>query len=349
MKIAIDSGPLSSGDSVRGIGVHTKLLLDCLLKIKTVEVDAFDVRKEDTSKYDLIHYQKFHPYFLSLPLFKKGKSVLTIHDLIYLIYPKAYPSGIRGKLVYWLQRMLVKKMDAIITISETSKKDIVRFLNIPAEKINVIHLAAGGNFKPISDKMFLASIRAKYHLPDQFVLYVGDVNYNKNIFTLCKACKSLKIPLVIVGKQAAEKDFDRAHPETQPLVKFLREFGEDKGVIRLGFVPNEELVAIYNLASLYSQPSYYEGFGLPLLEALASGTPVVASKIQAHVEIADDACLYADPKDPADFADKIKQVLEDNNLRKELITKGKAKAREYSWDKVAKETVAVYEKVCHKH
>lgn len=345
IKVAIDSGPLSSGDSVRGIGVHTKLLIDHLLNIKNVEVDALDVRKEDISKYDLVHYQKFHPYFLSIPLFKKGKSVLTIHDLIYLIYPKAYPSGVWGKLVYWLQRMLVKKMDAIITISETSKKDIVRFLDIPADKITVIHLAAGEKYKQIKENGLLKSVKAKYNLPEKFVLYVGDVNYNKNVLTLCKACKQVKIPLVIVGKQAAAKDFDRTHSETQPLVKLLREYGEDKNIIRLGFVPDEDLVTIYNLATLYAQPSYYEGFGLPLLEAFVCGTPVVASKIQAHVEIAGDACLYADPKDPADFAEKIEQVLKDSNLRKELIAKGKGKAKEYSWDKVAKDTADVYNKV----
>jgi glycosyltransferase involved in cell wall biosynthesis len=218
-------------------------------------------------------------------------------------------------------------------------------LGIPADNISVVHLAAGESFKPISDKMFLASIRAKYHLPEKFVLYVGDVNYNKNILTLCKACKLIKTPLVIVGKQAAVKDFDRTHPETQPFVKLLREFGEDKNVIRVGFVPHEELVAFYNLANVYVQPSYYEGFGLPLLEAFASGTPALASRIQAHVEIAGDACLYADPKNPSDFADKIKTLLSDGKLRKELVKKGLIRAKEYSWDKVANETVNIYRQI----
>jgi len=347
LRVAIDSGPLKSGDSVRGIGVHTKLLAEHLQKIKDLKVDLFDFSTNHqsltTNHYDLVHYQKFNPYFLNLPIIKKGKSIVTIHDLIYLIYPEAYPSGIRGKLVYWLQKMLVKNMDAIITISETSKKDIVRFLGIPAEKVFVIYLAPREIFRPLIHKPL--SITHKYGLPERFVLYVGDVNYNKNILTLCKACKLVKIPLVIVGKQAAAKEFDRIHPETQPLVKLLGQYGEDKSIIRLGFVPDEDLVTIYNLATLYCQPSFYEGFGLPVLEAFACGLPVVASKIQAHVEVAEDACLYADPKNPRDFAKKISEVINDDGLRKELIEKGKEKVKEYSWDKTARETFRVYQKV----
>jgi glycosyltransferase involved in cell wall biosynthesis len=341
-KVAIDSGPLSGGDAVRGIGFHTKLLLDHLNNIEGLKVDALDVRKENVARYDLIHYQKFHPYFLSIPLFKKGKSILTIHDLIYLIYPKAYPSGIRGRFIYRLQKVLIKKMDAIITISETSKKDIIRFLNIPQEKITVVHLAA----KPIYKKV---EVKPHNDLPGRFVLYVGDVNYNKNILTLCTACKLAKIPLVIVGKQAADNNFDTKHSENRSLTKLVEKYGNDKDIIRLGFIPDEELLTIYNQATLYAQASYYEGFDLTLLEAFACGLPVVASKNQAHTEIAGDACLYADPKDPADFAKKIKQVLTDDNLRKDLIIRGKNKVKEYSWDKVAKETADVYKKVVASH
>jgi glycosyltransferase involved in cell wall biosynthesis len=344
IKVAIDSGPLSGGDAVRGIGFHTKLLLNYLNNIEGLKVDALDVRKENVARYDLIHYQKFHPYFLSIPFFKKGKSVLTIHDLIYFIYPKAYPSGIRGRVIYWLQKILIKKMDAIITISETSKKDIVRLLSIPAEKIYVIYLAPGEMFKRVDEEK-KRLIKKKYNLPDKFVLYLGDVNYNKNLLTLCRAVKMVGIPLVIVGKQAAEKDFDRGHPETQPLARLLKEYGDDKSIIRLGFIPDEDLVGVFNLATLYSQPSFYEGFCLPILQAFACGTPVIASKIQTHVEVDGNACLYADPKDPADFASKIKLLLKDAKLRQELIAKGSQKVKEYSWDRVAKETADVYKKV----
>ena len=273
---------------------------------------------------------------------------MTIHDLIYLIYPSHYPAGIKGNLRYGIQKFLVKKMDAIITISETSKKDIVRFLGIPQERISVIYLAPREIFKPVEDKSLLGKIREKYNLPEKFVLYVGDVNYNKNILGLAEACHLAKLPLVIVGKQAASDDFDRTHPENKSLVELLRKYGDDKDVIRLGFVEDADLVGIYNLATLYCQPSFYEGFGLPVLEAFASGCPVVAAKSQSIVEIGEPACLFADPGDPDDIAKKISMVLEDSELREQLIETGNVLVKNYSWAKTARETAEVYKKVLGK-
>lgn len=348
IKVAIDTGPLKSGDAVRGIGVHTKLLVEYLKSLKDIKIDLVDITSADLSGYDIIHYQKFHPYVMSIPFFKKGKSILTIHDLIYLIYPKAYPPGIKGKIKYWLQKLLVKRMEAIITISETSKKDIVRFLGIPQEKIQVIYLAPPEIFRPITDGKSLTATKRKYHLPDRFVLYVGDVNYNKNILGLIRACKMAKVPVVIVGKQAASKDFDPNHIENRPLVTLIKKYKDDKSVIRLGFVEDTDLVRIYNLASLYCQPSFYEGFGLPVLEAFASGVPVVASKTQALVEIGEPACLFADPKDPRDIGEKISMILEDENLRNQLIETGKVFVKNYSWEKTVRQTADVYRLVAGK-
>jgi glycosyltransferase involved in cell wall biosynthesis len=268
--------------------------------------------------------------------------------LIYLIYPKHYPAGIKGKLIYLLQKFLVRKMDAIITISETSKKDIVRFLGIPQGKIFAIHLAQREIFRVIEDKEQLERIKRKYSLPQKFVLYVGDVNYNKNILGMVGACKKAKIPVVIVGKQAVSTDFDREHIENRFLRTLLERYGDDKDVIRLGFVDDNDLVGIYNLASLYCQPSFYEGFGLPLLEALASGCPIVAAKTQALVEIGEPAVLFFDPKSPNDMVEKILMVLTDNELREQLIETGKVLVKNYSWDRVARKTAEVYRKVAGK-
>src|SRR3990167_3627637 len=345
IKVAIDSGPTKSGDAIRGIGVHTANLVKYLRKLKDLDIDVVDFSKVDLGKYDIAHYQKFNPYFFSVPFIKKKKTVLTIHDLIYLIYPKHYPPGIKGRIRLLIQKFLVKKADAVITISETSKKDIVRFLGISQEKIHVIYLAPREIFKSIVDQELLNKIKNKYNLPERFVLYVGDVNYNKNVLGLCKACKLAKTPLVIAGKQAASKDFDRAHPENRPLVKLLKEYGDDPSVMRIGFTTDEDLVGIFQLASLYCQPALYEGFGLPVLEAMASGCPVVASKTQALVEIAEPAAIFADPKDPADIAEKISMILKDPTLRAQLIETGKVLVKKYSWDKVARETAKVYEKV----
>src|SRR4030042_1905535 len=304
-----------------------------------------DFKNINLSSFDIIHYPKFHPFFISLPFKKIGKTVITIHDLIYLIYPKAYPPGIKGTIRFWIQKYLIKKVDAIITISATSKKDIVRILGIPQEKVHVVYLAPKEIFKKIEANHRLLAIRRKYRLPEKFVLYVGDMNYNKNISTLADACKIAKIPLVIVGKQAIETNFDKTHPENKPFANFLDKYQNDKEIIRLGFVPDEDMVVIYNLASVYCQPSFYEGFGLPILEALACGTPVVASRIPAHMEIAGDSALFADPKDPNDMAKKITMMLKDNKLKLEYINRGSSKEKNYSWEKTARETFRVHQKV----
>lgn len=345
MKVAIDKGPLSGGHAVRGIGFHTELLIKHLKELKEVDVDPVSLEAADISKYDVFHYPNFHPYFLTLPSKKPGPSVLTVHDLIPLIYPNHYPPGIRGRFRYFLQKRRLKNIDRVITISKTSKKDIVRFLGIPAEKIDAIYLAPREIFKKLKGKKWKKEIREKYNLPKKFVLYVGDVNYNKNLLRLALAAKNVDTPLVIVGKQAKSKDFDRSHPENAQLTELLDKFGSDKEILRVGFVPDDDLVKIYNLATLYAQPSLYEGFGLPVLEAMASGTPVLASKTQALVEIADDAAYFVDPKDRKDIEKGLEGLLEDKSLRKELVKKGKKKAEEYSWEKTAKETAEVYKKV----
>ena len=142
MKIAIDSGLQTSGDAIRGIGVHTRELVDHLKSFKDIPVDLIDFKKTDLTKFDIAHYPLFRPYFLTLPFFRPCKKVvLTIHDLIPLIYPSEYPPGIKGKIKFMIQKFNLRNVDAVITISETSKKDIVRFLGFPPDKIYVIYLS----------------------------------------------------------------------------------------------------------------------------------------------------------------------------------------------------------------
>ncbi len=349
MKVAIDSGPLVTGHAVRGIGAHTAHLIKHLKKIKDVKVDVIDFSKNDLSKYDIAHLPSFNPFFLTLPFGKPAKKlVLTIHDLIPLVYPKHYPPGIRGSLNFFIQKILLRNVDAIITISETSKKDTCRFLNVSPDKVKVVYLAPREVFREIKDESRLKKIRAEYSLPEKFVLYVGDVNYNKNLFGLAEACKQVNVPLVIVGKQAKSEAVDRKHVENRPFVRFLHKFGDDPLIKRIGFVPDEDLAAIYNLATIFCQPSFYEGFGLGVLEAFASGCPVVASKTQALVEIGEPACVFFDPKDPKDMAEKIALVLTDEVLRNQLIETAKIFVKNYSWEKTARETLEVYQEVLKK-
>jgi glycosyltransferase involved in cell wall biosynthesis len=334
MKIAIDSGPLSSGHSARGVGAYTRELL------KALNMSGVDVGSEDLNKYDVVHFTSFKPFEVSIPFSKPEgtKFVLTIYDLTPLIYPKHYPPGVKGRINWLINKYLIRKnIDAVITISETSKKDISRFIGIDPKKIHVTYLAPKSVFKTknVSGE---DEIKKKYNLSDRFALYGSDINYNKNIPVLLKACKLAIIPLVMIGKDAKEvKNLDLEHAELSHLK------GIDwTGTNRLGYVPDEDLPAIYKLASVYVLPSLYEGFGMPMLEAFAAGTPVVAAKTQALLEIGEGAAVFADPKSPEDFAEKIQKVLTDKKLRDELIKAGKAVSEKFSWEKTAKETLKVY-------
>lgn len=349
MKVAIDQRPLTSGDAIRGIGFHTRELITHLeresRRVEDLKFDIVDFTKADLSKYDIVHYQYFHPHFLTLPFNKPAKKVIvTIHDLIRLIYPEAYPSGVKGSLRFLLQKYNLRNVDAVITISETSKKDIVRFLGINPDKIFVTYLAPQTRTSLKLREIDLATSKKKFNLPEKFVLYVGDVNYNKNLLNLAEACKIAKVKLVIVGKQAAsDESYDNL--ENASWAEFLQKYRKDRGIIRLGYLEPEEFEAVFKLATLYCQPSLYEGFGLPLLEAFQRGLPVVSTRTQALVEVGEEACIYVDPNDPHDMAMGMKKILDNKKLASELIKKGRERAKEFSWDKTAKQTYEVYKKV----
>jgi glycosyltransferase involved in cell wall biosynthesis len=364
-KVAIDAGPLSSGHAIRGIGFYSKELLNSLKdkRDSNISIDLVDLKSVNQSKYDLVHYTSFNPYLFSLPFRKKVKTLVTIHDLIPLVFPKHYAPGIKGNIRLLTQKILLKRVDGILTISETSKKDIKRFLRINPRKIFVVHLAPWEMFGKLADKKHLAVVKQKYNLPDKFVMFLGDVNYNKNLITLVKACKIAKTPLVVVGKHALDLEFYQTelpdikgprdwvrflfnlpHPEEKHFKQLLDEF-RISNVIRTGLVSDEDLVAIFNLATVYCQPSYYEGYGLPIVQAMACGLPVLASDISAHKEIAGDAVTYADPENVNDFAHKIKKLMNDPGLREKLVEKGLTKVKGYSWDKFISDSLEVYKKI----
>lgn len=352
MKVAIDTGPLNSGHAIRGVGAYTRSLIEALqkeTKKKFITIEPLDFRTANLEKCDILHYPYFSLFQKTLKLINGKKVVVTVHDVIPLLYPKNYPPGIKGKINLLSQIKTLKKVDAIITDTETSKKDIIRFLQVKPEKIHVVYLAPRKIFRKIKDRNYLNSVKKKYNLPENFVLYVGDVNYNKNIPNLIKACQIAKLPLVICGKQAADidslalemksingpRDFVRfltgkSHPEIAHYKNILNVLNKD--VLRLGFVPDEDLVAIYNLAKLYCQPAFYEGFGFPVLESLSCGTPVAASKTQALVEVAEGAAVFFDPNNPNDIARSFKHLVKIPKL-----------PRIYSWEKCAKDTIKVYE------
>lgn len=367
-KIAIDSGPLSSGHSIRGVGAYTRSLLENLLKIAhpNFEVRPLNISDNldmDLKDFDLVHLTFFNPFFLSVPFRKSAKKiVVTIHDLIPLIYPGVYSPGIKGRISLAINKILIRKnVDRVVAVSETSKKDISRFLGLSPSKITVIYEAPRKVFRKLDKDGWKTKIRKKYNLPERFVLYVGDLNYNKNIPTLLKACKSADIYLVMVGKQVLDIEnrgidlrtlngpmdyirylFGKPHPELEHYKNLLREFNNNSKIVRLGFVEDEDLVAIYNLATVYCQPSFYEGFGLPVLEAFACGCPVVAARTQALVEVGEAAALFCDPKQPGEFSEAIKKIYKDVALRSQLKNTGLELAKHFNWEIAAKKTLELY-------
>lgn len=334
IKVYIDDRPLKSGHAVRGVGSYTKNLIDSLEEQKEI------VLVDNAVGADVVHYPYFDLFFATLPLKKTKPTVVTIHDVIPLIYPEYYRPGIRGWLKFKKQKFSLKSAAAVITDSETSKKDIVRFLDIPQDRIYVVHLAAGKEFIKLKRENKKAEIIKKYNLPESFVLYVGDVNYNKNVPGLVRAFARLVngLKLVLVGEAFRNKQL----PETKIILQLIEELGIENKVLTPGFVPPEDLAYLYNLASVYCQPSFYEGFGLPILEAMSCGCPVVAAKTQALVEINEGACLFVEPKNPEAIAQGLSTVLQDNKLKKQLIKGRLQHVKKFSWDNTAKKTLKIY-------
>lgn len=322
-------------DSFRGIGTNIKELLTALKKSKGIEI------VDDRGQADVVHFTKFNPFFISLPFFKSKnqKWILTIHDLIQLVYPKHYPPGVKGSVRFLINKFLVwKNVDKIITISETSKKDICKFLNQPSEMVEVIYLAPKTVVKKLKPGKWTEEIKKKFKLPEKFVLFDHGVNYNKNVPTLIRACKKVGACLVIVGKETENiGKLDLNHPELMHLK------GVDfSSVLKLGYVTDNELNMLFNLATVYCQPSYYEGFGMPVLEAMKAGCPVIASTTQALKEVGEEACLYFNPYDENELAEKIKLMLSDKLVRERYIKLGTIQVSKFSWDRSAEQTLNVY-------
>ena len=345
-KIALDISPLNDGNAVRGVGYYTKHLLSALeLELKNnsdyrhFSLD-FVEKKTDLTKFDLVHYPFFDPFVLTLPQ-KQIPSIVTIHDLMPRQFKAHFPVGFKGEIKWLIQRARARQSDYILTVSHYSKYVISDLLHYPVDKVFVAYEAADASFKPISDKKLLASIKNKYHLPDKFVLFVGDINWNKNIPGIVKSCLKLNIPLVIVGSAATKKVVD--HPWTKDILWLQSQ--KSPLITCTGFVPDNELPAIFNLATIYCQPSFAEGFGLPILQAMQSGCPTIYSQETSLPEIADFNGEFFDPYQPESLDKVLTQLWSDEELRQEYSRLGLARAKTFTWQQTALGTLAVYQLV----
>ena len=332
IKVGFITAPLTNANAVRGVGFYTRRLLPELKKqakdfgLEILEINSLD-QLEQLGQLEIVHYPYFDLFRHTLPIYKQIKTIVTVHDVIPLEFPDHYPPGLQGWFNLQLQKIALSRVEGVITDSHASVKSIHKYLGVPHAKLKLVYLAADQIFKKV------ANPKNKFNLPKKFVLYVGDVNYNKNIPNLVTACKLANFPLVIVGKQAAQlENLDLAHPE----LCHLQNLNLDS-VLRLGFVSDDDLVNIYNLATVYCQPSFSEGSGLPVLEALACGTPVACSNTSSLPEIAGDNAAYFDPHDVKSMSQAIIKAINHQPSTKNLS--------QFSWQETAKQTLMVYQEI----
>jgi glycosyltransferase involved in cell wall biosynthesis len=374
MRIAIDGRKIES--PLTGIGRYTKNLLthisvmdkdneyivirskDFQEKItlgenfRTVTIDypAFSIRSL-FFLHRILHHEKidlFHSPFVSAPIFAKCKIILTVHDLIPLSFAKTFE---KGKNLPWLLRKLIfrlmlllttKKATRIITDSIVGKKRLKGIDRSLCKKIKVIHPAAEELFGRIVNKTKIEETKAKFSSEGKLILYAGTIRPHKNLIRLIKALdllicdKNLQCYLVIGGGKETDLLF---------LKKMTKKLGVSKYVFFTGGLTDSELVALMNSADVFVFPSLEEGFGLPPLEAMACGVPVIASHVSSLPEVVGDAALLVDPYDEQKIASAIQSLLLDQQLRNELVRKGFERVKLFSWKKAAIETLKVYESV----
>jgi glycosyltransferase involved in cell wall biosynthesis len=281
----------------------------------------------------------FHAPHYVLPPLVPCRSVVTIHDCIHLMFPQYLPNRLAWVYTRASMAAASRRADRILTVSETSKQDIMRLLDVPSGKITVIYNAIDERFHVAPPEEEVERVRARYQLDEPFLLYAGNVKPHKNIerlidaFALVHARGFTRAKLIVIGDEVSRYAGLRRkilRHKLHPHIRFL------------GFQPQETLAVMYRLATAFVFPSLYEGFGLPPVEAMASGTPVITSNVSSLPEVAGDAALLVDPYDPESIADGMARVLSDEALRADLSARGLARARSFSWEQSIRRVHGIY-------
>jgi len=338
MRVGISNKPVIGASRTRGVGAYTRELMDALRE--NFPADEFLPLEQTTSPFDLVHYPYFDPFFLTLPVRRKYKTVVTIHDVIPLRFPAHFPAGVRGKLKFKIQQRALSTVEHVITDSQASAADIVKYLRFPANQISVIPLAPG---LERSTQTITGRVKEEYSLPNRFLLYVGDINWNKNIPSLIRSFAALQDPrthLVLVGKVFGDRP---DIPEFHAVKKEIANSACSPRIHLIGYVPQHHLPLFYRLATLYVQPSWYEGFGLPILEAMHQGCPVLSSKEGSLPEVGGEAVSYFDPHNKSSLTTALSKLLSDPVKRRKLKEAGLAQAKLFSWKQTATLTHELYE------
>lgn len=276
----------------------------------------------------------FHSPSIASSPFMRSASILTIHDLTPLKFPEFY-SSIHKYYYSFIVKPAAKRAKKILTVSEYSKMDIIKWLECDEDKVVVTYNGVEDRFRIIENKEKLLKVKKKYNLPDRFILYIGNMKPHKNVKNLVKSMQHVNqdVKLVINGKPNGEIDI------------IIKEFNLQEKLQFIGYVDDEDLPAMYNLAELFLYPSLYEGFGLPPLEAMSCGCPVITSNTSSLPEVVGDTQIMVDPYDVFELGNAINLVLSNEDLRQKMIQKGLEQSKRFTWERTARETLDVYEEV----
>jgi len=318
---------------------HPSSFCDNLAKVRYEQIGFVNACRRERAA--LAHV----PYFGS-PLFPATRTVVTIHDLIPMIMP-AYRGSLLVRAYTTLAALSARRADAIIADSECSKRDIVDRLKIDAARVRVVYLAAEARYRPLDDAAQIEIARHKYGLPDKYLLYLGGYDQRKNVRVIVAAFARLPefyragYRLVLAGVNLGrDSEF---FPDPRRLARAAQL--PDDALCCVGGADEADKPVLYAGASAFLFPSQYEGFGLPPLEAMACGTPIICANASSLPEVVGDAGITLPPDDADAWADAIRAVLTDDARRAEMRERGVAQARKFSWAHCAEETLAVYSEI----
>ena len=285
---------------------------------------------------DLLHSTAY-----TMPLVSNLKVIVTIHDLSCFVYPQ-YHTEANYQFVTKNVHQAARRASFIITDSENTKREIIRFLHVPEERIEMIYLAAGEAFNEKCSPESITQIKNKYRIGKPYLFAVGSIEPRKNLASTLIAFKALieikKIDyqFVIAGGKGWKNE---------AFYRLLKKLNVDEHLVFTGYVPEEDLPALYQGAEMFVYPSFYEGFGLPVLEAMSSGTPVITSNTSSLPELAGDAALLINPAEIFEIYEAMEALATKPQLREELKVKGKEQSKRFSWEQTACRTLEIYQKV----
>ncbi len=285
-----------------------------------------------------------HSPHYTMPVRLPCRSVVTFHDMTFFLMPELHP-GSRARMFRAMMRWSVKHADRLIAVSESTRQDVCRMLKVSPDRMVTVPLAADSSFRRMPSGE-VADVCARHGVEvDRYVMFTGVLEPRKNVPTLLKAYAALAadypdVPLVIVGKKGWM--YDTIFEQTRAL-------GLQNRVLFTGYVPESELVALYNGARAFVYPSWYEGFGLPVLEALQCGTPVITSNVSSMPEVAGDAADLVAPDDVVGLENALRRLLSDDAHALKRSQCGRARAEQFSWQRCAHETLAVYRSLVQTH